>query len=340
MLNILLILLIYIIYHSNCINKQNSTIDELYENVNINPGFSKTVFIQYQKETNFIFNINQQNTLQINIHGINCNFELDFNGTLINQINLDTYSFIIDSHHNDITIKPLIDVADGKYKENYFKKSCPLSINSFLIKNEKKPSLQIENKEENWFYFQPSNYNYLNLLYNIRQVSNDSFAALSFRLNKKSHFSINIAYESDNNPSKTLSKKIDDSSYIYLNTSFLYFNKEDYEANKTVAGGVLSIKIISEDNQDINMIFKIIEKDTISLFEKDALTFGFLTSKTTYQYYYTEVFKGEEGELMLHNKRLYGVLHGKIIDKKDITRDNLNDISIYPKEIINETNIY
>ena len=338
MLNILLILLIYIIYHSNCINKQNSTIDELYENVNINPGFSKTVFIQYQKETNFIFNINQQNTLQINIHGINCNFELDFNGTLINQINLDTYSFIIDSHHNDITIKPLIDVADGKYKENYFKKSCPLSINSFLIKNEKKPSLQIENKEENWFYFQPSNYNYLNLLYNIRQVSNDSFAALSFRLNKKSHFSINIAYESDNNPSKTLSKKIDDSSYIYLNTSFLYFNKEDYEANKTVAGGVLSIKIISEDNQDINMIFKIIEKDTISLFEKDALTFGFLTSKTTFQYYYTEVFKGEEGELMLHNKRLYGVLHGKIIDKKDITRDNLNDISIYPKEIINETN--
>ena len=41
---------------------------------------------------------------------------------------------------------------------------------------------------------------------------------------------------------------------------------------------------------------------------------------------------------MLHNKRLYGILHGKIIDKNDITKNELNDISIYPKEIINETN--
>ena len=318
MLNILLFLLISIIDYSNCINKQNSAFEEQNENWYISQGISKTVFIGYQKETNFIFNITEQDTLQINIHGINCNFELYFNGSLINQINLDTYSFLIDSYHNDITIKPLIDVADGKYKENYFKKSCPLSINSFLVKNDNHPSLEIGNKEENWFYFQPSNYNYLNLLYNIKEISSESFLALSFRINKKSLFSINITYENNNNQNKTLNKNIDDSSYIYLNTSFLYLNKEDYETNKTVTGGFLSIKIISEDNKDINMIFKIIEKDTLSLFEKDALTFGFLTSKTTFQYYYTEVFKGEEGELMLHNKRLYGVLHGKIIDKNDI----------------------
>ena len=41
---------------------------------------------------------------------------------------------------------------------------------------------------------------------------------------------------------------------------------------------------------------------------------------------------------MLHIKRLNGILHGKIIDKNDITKNELNDISIYPKEIINETN--
>ena len=260
MWNILLILLISIIHYSNCINKQNSAFEDINENGNINPGISKTVFIQYQKETNFIFNITEQETLQINIHGINCNFELDFNGSLINQINLDTYSFLIDSSHNDITIKPLIDVADGKYKENYFKKSCPLSINSFLVKNDNHPSLQIENKEENWFYFQPSNYNYLNLLYNIKEISNDSFSALSFRINKKSHFSINLTYENENNQKKILTKKFDDSSYIYLNTSFLYFNEEDYEENKTVAGGVLSINIIPEDVTDINMILKLLKK--------------------------------------------------------------------------------
>ena len=86
------------------------------------------------------------------------------------------------------------------------------------------------------------------------------------------------------------------------------------------------------------MNFKLIEKDTISLLEKDALNFGFITSETRYQYYYTEISKGEEGELMLHNKRLYGLLHAKIVNKTDITREELNNTSIYPKEYLNQSN--
>ena len=310
-------------------------------NESIEPGISKTIFIKYQKETNVIFNTSkeeEEDNLQINIHGINCYFELDFNGSLINQINLDTYTLIINSNNNQITIKPLIDVIEGQYKENYEQKSCPLSINSFFIKNDEDPRLKIENKEENWIHLNFNNYNLLTLIYEIKEVSKDSFLSFPFRINKKSPFSINISYKNDNNLIKTINKNIYDSSYIYLDSSFLYFDNEDYEANNTVTGGILSIKIIPEVKKDINIIFKIIEKNTISLFEKDALTFGFLTSKTTFQYYYTEVFKGEEGELMLHNKRLYGILHGKIINKNDITKDDLNNISIYPKEIINETN--
>ena len=56
-----------------------------------------------------------------------------------------------------------------------------------------------------------------------------------------------------------------------------------------------------------------------------------MTSKTKHQYYYTEVLEEEEGELMLHNKRQYGILLGKIIEKDEInSEDVLNDISIYP----------
>ena len=47
------------------------------------------------------------------------------------------------------------------------------------------------------------------------------------------------------------------------------------------------------------MYFKIIEQNTISLIKKNYLNFGFITSKLYYQYYYTEVFSGEEGELSL-----------------------------------------
>ena len=63
------------------------------------------------------------------------------------------------------------------------------------------------------------------------------------------------------------------------------------------------------------MHLKIIEKNTVCLLEKDALNLGFLTTKSIYQYYYAEVFKGEEGELILHNKRFYGELYGRIIKK-------------------------
>ena len=257
----ILFVILLICFQINVISNLNiisNTLIDYY--VKIDPGISKTVFIEYQRETNFIFNITEQEALQINIHGINCNFALDFNGSLIDKKNLNTYSLVIDSNNNYITISPLIDVIEGEFKENYFEKSCPLSINSFLIKNDNHLRLQIENKEDNWIHLHFSNYNLLTLIYEIKEILSDSFLALSFRINKKSHFSIDITYENNNNQNKTLNKNIYDSSYIYLNTSFLYFNEEDYEENKTVAGGVLSINIIPEDVTDINMILKLLKK--------------------------------------------------------------------------------
>ena len=94
--------------------------------------------------------------------------------------------------------------------------------------------------------------------------------------------------------------------------------------------GTLFINIQKMNSISIFMSLKIIEDNTICLLEKNAINYGFLTSKTVYQYFYTEILKGEEGELMLHNKRQYGILHGKIVKKSDI--NNLNDASIYMSE--------
>ena len=305
--------------------------------IKVDPGFSQTYFINYEKNTKFTFNIAEEDSLYINIHSINCNFKLDFDGKLFNQINLNTYSLEINSANNNITLTPLFDVIDGIYKENYEKKTCALSINSFSTKD-KQPELKIGNKEENIFHFEPDKYNSLNLLYKINEISHDSFIALHFLFNEKSHFSINVTFESNDNRNNSRDNiYIDNSTYIYLDSQFLLY--ENSRINNNPSGGNIYIKIINKDNKAINMNFKIIEKDTISILEKDALNFGFLTSKTTYQYYYTEVFKGEEGEIMLHNKRIYGILHAKIVSKNEIKPEQLNDISIYPKEeSLNETN--
>ena len=293
---------------------------------------SRTYLIKNKEETNFIFDISENDNLQINIHGINCNFELDYIGELINKINLDTYSIRINSDNKNITIKTLLDVIDGQYKENYQEKFCPISINSFLI-NDKNPQIRIENKEDNIFYLDNSKYDLLNISYKIKEVSIDSFATLSFQFNQKSHFFINITYINDKNKINNKTKNIENSTNIFLNSEFLLYDKDAKDNNGIIEGGTVIIEINHLDNKNINMHFRIIEKNTISLLEKDALTFGFLTSKTTYQYYYTQVFKGEEGELMLHNKLLYGILYGKIIQKNYITEDDLKyNISIYPKQ--------
>ena len=294
----------FIFAQFNFVNNISNNLSKLKDEENkIEPGISKTYFIESKEETNFIFGISGNDNLQINIHGINCNFQLDFMGELINKINLDTYSIQIKSDNKKITIKPLLDVIDGQYKENYQEKFCPISINSFLI-NDQQPKLKIKNKENNIFYFDNSKFDLLNISYKIKELSIDSFATLSFQFNQKSHFFINITYINDNGKinNNTKNKTIENSTNIFLNSEFLLFDKESKDNDETIVGGTLNIQIINIDKNNINMHFRIIEKNTISLLEKDALTFGFLTSKTTYQYYYTQIFKGEEGELMLPNK--------------------------------------
>ena len=53
----------------------------------------------------------------------------------MNKTNLDTYSLRINSTNKNVSITPIVDIIEGEHKENYEIKSCPLSINSFLVKS-------------------------------------------------------------------------------------------------------------------------------------------------------------------------------------------------------------
>ena len=71
----------------------------LKEYETIEPCLSKTYYVKYFQITNLSFkkNINQDknNSLQVNIHSINCNIEINpqLKGKIINQINFNTYYY-------------------------------------------------------------------------------------------------------------------------------------------------------------------------------------------------------------------------------------------------------
>ena len=326
MLNILFTFFI-LFQNTSCILDFNDISEQPndYALLHMEVGIAQTHFIEYRKDTNLSFNIKDNDNYQINIHSINCNIKLDFNGEIVNQININSYSLKINSTNNYIIIKPVIDIIDGEEKENYGHKTCPLSINSININ---KPQLKIENKIDSIFFFENSNFDFLNISYEIKEKIEDNFVALHFQYDEKCNFSINVNF---NNKENIFSKNIQNSGYIFLNSKILSNSSNDY------LSGNLSINLKNIDNKNISLHFRIIEKEMVSILQKNALNYGFMTSKTNYQYYYIEVFEGEEGEIVLHNKRLYGELYARIVNKSQINMTELYNSSIYPTESIDST---
>jgi len=196
-----------------------------------------------------------------------------------------------------------------------------------------KPEVKIENKEDNFFYFEKGNSNLLNISYEIKEISNDTFAALFFQFNEKCNFSIDIYNNNGINPIKIKSNYIYNSTYIYLKSDIL----KNISIDNSKTNLTISIKKI-DDNKAITMFFKVVEKETISMIKKCALNYGLITTEINYQFFYLEVFNEEEGELMLHNKRFYGELRAKIVTKDEINYMDIYYSSIYPKDS-NDSNL-
>ena len=159
---------------------------------------------KYFHKTNLNFKNNGENSsLQVNIHSINCYIEADTQGEIINEINLNTYSIIINASNESITIEPVFDKLDGKYKENYERKNCYLSINSYFL-DYSLQKLKIENKEENIFYLSRLHPDLFNISYEIKNISNNSFILLNFRF-KDAKYRIDIYFDNYNNETNLLS---------------------------------------------------------------------------------------------------------------------------------------
>ena len=298
--------------------------------IEMETGISKIHFIGYKKNTNLSFDIKDENNYQINIRSINCNIKIEYDGDIINQKYLKSYSLEMDYHNNNLIITPLIDIIDGEEKEDYDNKDCLLSINSIKIE---KPQLQIEHKMDSEIFFDHSNLNSLNIAYNIdSDFKEDNFIAMLIQFEEKSNFSIVENYKNDIKQIELISKKIQNSAFIYFN-SFILNNASDNSPN-----GILSINIEKMDDKNLSINLKIVEKNIVLILEKNELNYGFIASKTKNQYYYMEIFQEEEGEIILHNKRLYGELYAKIVNKSQINITELYNPLIYPNRTLDNTN--
>ena len=150
----------------------------------------------------------------------------------------------------------------------------------------------------------------IELSYTINNLDKNSFIILSFIFDENLIFNIDIKNNSNRN--------ISNSSNIFIYYNELYKNEN----------GILTFKItykkknVSYQKYNPLLIFKISESNSASILEKNKLNLGFTISKKVNIYYYLEVFKREEGEVMLHNKRLYGELYGYIKSKSKINPYN------------------
>ena len=288
----------------------NTFISEFYS-YQIKPNNSQIKYLYYTEENTFRITEKKELDLIVNFYSIDCDIHIKTGTTEkyanITEIKKDITSIIINKKKiKDIKllVDPIINSGNNDKNENL--RTCPVVINSFYIG---KYEINIKEKESMALSFNET-IPYIILLYKIQNLIEDSFVTLSFMFDENISFNVDIKNEWNRNISNT--------SNIFL----------DYSKLSKIENDTLTIKImlnkenISEPKYNTALIFKLIESNSISILRKNILNLGFTISKQVNQYYYLEIVKGDEGEIMLHNKRLYGELFGIIKPKSNINPYN------------------
>ena len=211
-------------------------------------------------------------------------------------------------------IKTLINSIDDYDKNRTFH----LIINSFEYINN--TNLILKEKEPTFINFD-NTIDKINLLYNL--TNKDIYIypiSVSFFIKEKIKFRIKV----DNNEGKSFIKIVSYKDRILIDTKFIPKNDS-----------IINIVVEKIDkNAKAVMIIKIIGDYLAPIFlQKNILNAEFIPTNASYQYFYMEVFKGEEGEIILNYKRYKGILISKLISKEEINEYYIyNSSDYYPKE--------
>jgi len=263
----------------------------------------------------------------INILTIDCEFNItNVQENVTKEITHYDYKaisiFLLNKGQN-FFIYPLIHSKKNEQKQI---RKYPLIINRIDIDKSIIPELNINGNEPVFLYFSDF-LKQIKLLYNFDKKNNmDHPIIISFFIQEKIKFKIQISDEEKNITNRIINYK----ENIIINP---------------ISGKTYNI-FISPEEDIINstMIVKIAQNNSFPFYlQKNQLNLGFLPIGVDYYYYYMEVFKGEEGEITLFNKKQNGILIWKLIENYKIP-----EVSKFPKynetemisNSINKFNIY
>ena len=301
-------------------NIDNIKLDSSYEpgliNKNVSIGKVQKEFIYNKILYNFLFDLSEYkfgDEIIVHFYALDCHIEIDtennknINVEKISNYEYDSYYAIITKEYSkeNILVYPLI----YSLNENKKNRTYHLVINSF----EKKEELILGEKAPNLLYFN-QNLNEIKLKYELN--TNSIYPVVfSFFIKEKVKFKVTVHNEKKDLFSKVIAytdKILINPNYFQQFSSYIYFTIRNIEGKDAV------------------MITNIIGNHLTPIyFQNNILNVGFIPTNVSYQYYYMEVFKGEEGEIILNNKKYNGILISKIIPKKD---NNYQVIDYYPKE--------
>ena len=284
-------------------NEDNNNIIE------ITPETIQTEFLNNNEAKTLKFSNIEDKSKNLLIHLFSINCEIEINSSE-NDITKNIYqnndAFLIKINfekNNNIIIKPLINSKNKNIKN----KTCPLIINSIF---DDVYELKVEEQNPTIFYFNDQLTN-ISLFYNITDFTKDkSFVLFQFLFNEKATFEIIIDEMKTNQ--RNQKRIISNSHNVFLTEDSI---KELEKFDNILK---INLRLVNYTNP-FPVYFRVISnKFTPLILQKNYLNHAFITSDLKYQHYFMEISKGEEGEVMLHDKRQNGKLIGKICNKTDI----------------------
>ena len=288
-------------------NEYNDFEKEEVFSTTLNIGKIQTIFLNSSNIYQFYFSkIKVESDLLVNIYPLDCPIQISASDESITIENISNYEYdaffvIIKKEKIDssyIRIKPLINPLEEKNR----KRTYHLIFNSFdksnpqLIFNEKFPTLI-------YFY---SSLEKMKFIYE----SNNSKEPVVFSFFIKERNRFNVTISKDENQNRIIAYK----DNIIIDPKIVSYDNIDIFVKKM-------------DNKNCAMIVKVSGNSLPFYLQKNNLNLGFMPINTSHHFYYMEVFKGEEGEIMLYNKIHNGYLSFEIINKNKVTE---NDIIINP----------
>ena len=319
--------------NENDLKQQIKSSIEVEEKKVINPGEVQKEILFKDKVYTFnfnSFNYSRENDLLIQFYPLDCNIKIvvenenedDENDVKIEKIKnyeYDAFYTIIQKDKLDkINFKIRTLILINSFDDYNKNRTYYLIINSFEYINNS--NLIVKEKEPTFLNFN-NTIDKINLLYYLDNKKNYIHPiSISFFIKEKVKFEIIVS----NNEDKTFKKIIAytdriliDSNFIKENSSFINIHIEKIEKEKDA---IIITKIIGDYSSPI-------------YFQRNILNLGFIPENVSYQYYYMEVFNGEEGEIMLNSKRYKGKLISTLIPKGTIDEYFIFDNSeYYPKE--------